>query len=195
MAEEKPSGINPILSIIVLLVIWLTAISFIWGNNGIRDFFSNIFHFSPQINTYNDVVVTAYNNGSFGKANFSASGRVNINDIASSPNSPYIFYAATDNGIYMTSDSGNTWAKITLPKDIDSNINAQRIFTSSRRPSEISFLIMNSSGATVYSTEDNFSSVQKTFSVDKDNLKSIVGSRTISTILPLGDRFIIGTKK
>jgi len=194
MAEEKKTGNGSFTNIIVLLVIWVAIFSLLLENKGIRKFILSPFN-SAQVNTYNDVVSVVDKNGAIKQINFYSSSKVDVNDVIQSLNNPYLFYAGTSNGIYASNDAGTTWRKIDFPKDINNSMAVERIFTNQNRPYEISFLVFDADKAMIYTTVDNFFSIRKSYEINKESLKSVIGDRNISTIIPAGNSFIIGTKK
>jgi len=194
MAEEKKTGNGSFTNIIVLLVIWVAIFSLLLENKGIRKFILSPFN-SAQVNTYNDVVSVVDKNGAIKQINFYSSSKVDVNDVIQSLNNPYLFYAGTSNGIYASNDAGTTWRKIDFPKDINNSMAVERIFTNQNRPYEISFLVFDVDRAMIYTTVDNFFSIRKSYEINKESLKSVIGDRNISTIIPAGNSFIIGTKK
>lgn len=194
MAEEKKIGGNSFTNIIVLLVIWVAIFSLLLANKGIRKFILSPFN-SSQVSTYNDVVSIVDKNGAMKQINFYSSGRVDVNDVVQSLNNPYLFYAGTSDGIYASNDAGVTWRNIDFPKEMNNSMTVERIFTNQSRPYEISFLVFDGDRAIIYTTVDNFFSIRKSYETNKESLKSVIGDRNISTIIPVGDSFIIGTKK
>lgn len=192
-SKEPKESYAALKNIVVLFVIWGAIMFALFSSRSIRDFFSGALDFSKN-NSYSDIIVMADKRGEARQLNFYADGKIDINDVVQSVNNPYLFYAATSNGIYASNDGGSNWRKIDLPKEIGNEMAVERIFTNLNRPYEMSILIFDGDKGIIYTTPDNFYSIKKSFEAGKEGLTNLINDRNISTIIPTGDKFIIGTK-
>ncbi|MBI5401320.1 hypothetical protein HZB05_00635 [Candidatus Wolfebacteria bacterium] len=194
MAEKKETEKhNPLVSLVVFVVIWFTFFLVVFSNANVRKFISNLFAFSKK-GFYQDVIFVSDEKNEFSGAKFYYEKKPDVNDVAQSLLNPRTFFAATNYGIFVSYDEGLDWYHIDLPKEIGAAIPVSRIFTNPNDYSEIYFLILDGDNGVIYSTRDNFYSVKKKFEIKGDVIDKIIGNRSISTIFPAGDKFIIGTK-
>ncbi len=191
--KEPEKKHNPLISLIVFVAIWFTFFLVVFSNANVRKFISNLFAFSKK-GFYQDVILVSNKKNEFSGAKFYYEKKPDVNDVAQSLLNPRTFFAATDYGIFVSYDEGLDWYHIDLPKEIGATVPISRIFTNPRNYSEIYFLILDGDNGVIYSTNDNFYSVKKKFEIKGEIVDKIIGNRSISTIFPAEEKFIIGTK-
>ncbi len=192
--ESKKEGGDGLKNIIVFAVIWIALLSAIFANSNVRKFFSSFFT-SSKISSYGDIIIVSPSKDVFSSAAFHFNKKVNVYDVVQSLTDPDYFYAATDSGLFISYDKGFNWYHLNLPKEIGDTAPIYRVFTNSRFPSQISVLIFKDDNGAIYATNDNFYSIIKSFEISKETAQKLVKDRTVSVILPAGDKFIVGTTK
>ena len=192
MEEKKPSGGN-LGNIFVLVVIWGSLFALILSNQNIKNYFSSLLGSSAG-KSYENVLLVSPSKNVFSKAKIYYGKRPQINDIAQSLSNPAMVFAATNYGIFVSYDGGLDWYHQDLPEGVGGETPVSKIFTNPARPSEISILILNGNNGIIYTTGDNFRSLNKSFELSKEVFQQLAGNGSISNIVPAGNKFIIGIK-
>lgn len=190
--EEKIKGGNA-KNIIVLVVIWLSFFLAILSNEKARNFIYSIFGYSKP-NYFEDVLLISKSGQEFSKAKIYFDAKPDVYDVIASPFSSGMFFASTNYGIFVSSDNGQGWYHLDLPKDIGVRTPVYRVFFNLKDPTEISILVLTKDSGLIYKTNDNFYSLKKSFEISADVAKKIIDDRSITTILPTGNnQYLIGT--
>lgn len=194
MAEkEAPKG-GTHKNIAVMAIIWITFIVVVFSNPAIQKYFKNIFTGS-KYGYYGDVIFLSPSKNVFTNGKVYYDKKPDVYDIVMSPFNKNHFLAATNYGLFLSSDNGLNWYHFDLPKTIGTEIPIYRIFTNPQSQ-EISILILDGENGIIYTTSDNFYSLKKSFEINKKEAVQIIKDRTISTIISMGSgKFILGTTK
>ncbi len=195
MAEKpapKPGGTH--LNIAVLVIIWVTFMIVVLSNPSVRKFLSSLI--TPPGGYYQDVIVISPSDNVFKNSKVYYDKKPDIYDIAQSQSNQSKFWAATNYGLFVSSDGGLSWYHFDLPKAIGAETPVYRIFTDPQSATEISILILNSNNGIIYTTNDSFYSFVKSFEITKDLAAKIASDRNISTIIPTSNNgFVVGTTR
>lgn len=190
---ETKSEHSPGTNIIVLAVIWIAFMVAILSNQKVRDFVFALFGYKRPV-VFENIVLISMPEGDFFKVKFHFDKKPEVYDLAVSPFSSGMFFAATDFGLFISSDSGRNWYHLDLPEEIGNRTPVYRVFFNLKEPSQMSILVFKNGAGIIYTTSDNFYSLNKIFELSPDVAKEIVGNRDISVILPAGfGQYLIGT--
>lgn len=186
-------------NVLILIFIWLGLMFILWSNPAVKNFlitnFSGIFKTADKANIYKDEILYIDQRNVFTGADFHSSEKVNIYSIIQQPSNPMILYAGTDKGLFVSSDNGANWYKRNLPKVISEKAQIYQVSFNAQQPNEASILVVEKNKKIIYKSYDGFYSVIKVFEIDDATFDSIAKGRSISILIPVGDKIFIGTQK
>lgn len=199
MADDKTTeGGDGLKKILVIIIIWGGLMILLFSNSSSRGFLTKIFPFlkTAQKTEISQTSIFIYNGNNVAPTNFYGGEKTSIFDVAQSRNNPSIFYAATDSGIFVSTDNAQNWHRITLPEELaDKTIS--RIFINYSRPyDEISLLVFERKNVILYITRDNFFSVEKSFEISQPTIEGFAKDKSATIIKPMfNGNIMIGTAK
>ncbi|MEK7555276.1 MAG: hypothetical protein AAB516_00415 [Patescibacteria group bacterium] len=172
---ENKSGGNKTGDAIVIVLIWgglatmlfnfLPSINF--PNNSLASAFS-VFNPPAESRYYKEIISISKDKENFQNVAFHSENQADIFDIKASVASSDLFFAGSDNGLFVSRNGGLDWYVFSdLEKEIDSS-EIYKILTGAEQNNEIFISAFKNNKGVVYKTTDDFFSLEKIFEINDE---------------------------